>query len=355
MTVQGYDVAGKSLMFIADLLYILRKKDMVTIQFSPSDSVTDIYTPTEKTEVTLSQCVLYLLSHYSTISDISDSQLKKCRANVIRNHYITIQQLNSRNPSLILDDILLPTDIEHFLIVERLFVHSVKNLYPQPILSKALVQPFYQGTSYNPTVEQIRILLKRIPSTSLASLFLLFRYYDCVYQQYNQLPTNEIVPILCEEVDIPFCTTLALSISQFMKDARELWLASCLLEYVVKSPSHFMAASGSLSPVTPTDSPSSKEMLQCRAAGLLMLLQDCTTKLSVQLVIETNGSITLMDVISTVLLLLGCDKDGLLCDWFIPIAESILPSIDDRSIEYNKFNYLLQLHSLVVFIHFYHI
>lgn len=57
MTVQGYDISGfflllnyndigKSMMFVSDLLYILRKKDMVTIQFSPSNSFTGICTPT---------------------------------------------------------------------------------------------------------------------------------------------------------------------------------------------------------------------------------------------------------------------------------------------------------------------
>lgn len=56
MTVQGYDVSGmflllnfkdigKSMMFVSDLLYILRNKDMVTIQFSPSDFFTDVCTP----------------------------------------------------------------------------------------------------------------------------------------------------------------------------------------------------------------------------------------------------------------------------------------------------------------------
>lgn len=57
MTVQGYDISGfflllnyndigKSMMFVLDLLYILRKKDMVTIQFSPSNPFTGICTPT---------------------------------------------------------------------------------------------------------------------------------------------------------------------------------------------------------------------------------------------------------------------------------------------------------------------
>ena len=55
------------------------------------------------------------------------------------------------------------------------------------IRTKSLIQPFYQGTIYNPTIEQIRILLKKLSSTSKSSLFLLFRYYDCVYQQYNQV------------------------------------------------------------------------------------------------------------------------------------------------------------------------
>ena len=99
--------------------------------------------------------------------------------------------------------------------------------------------------------------------------------------------------------------------------------------------------------MTPTESFLSKEMLQYRAASLLMMLQDCNNKLEVKMVIETNASITLMDIISTVLLLVYCEKDSLLCDWFLPIAESIFDPMEDQSIEYNQFNYLSQIHSLV--------
>lgn len=63
----------------------------------------------------------------------------------------------------------------------------VFNLLSFIIRTQSLIQPFYQGTVYNPTIEQIRILLKRLSSVSISSLFLLFRYYDCVYQQYNQV------------------------------------------------------------------------------------------------------------------------------------------------------------------------
>ena len=99
--------------------------------------------------------------------------------------------------------------------------------------------------------------------------------------------------------------------------------------------------------MTPTESLLSKEMLQYRAASLLMMLQDCNNKLEVKMVIETNASITLIDIISTVLLLVYCEKDGLLCDWFLPIAESIFDPMEDQSIEYNQFNYLSRIHSLV--------
>ena len=43
--------------------------------------------------------------------------------------------------------------------------------------------------------------------------------------------------------------------------------------------------------MTPTESLLSKEMLQYRAASLLMMLQDCNNKLEVKMVIETNASI----------------------------------------------------------------
>lgn len=99
--------------------------------------------------------------------------------------------------------------------------------------------------------------------------------------------------------------------------------------------------------MTPTESLLSKEMLQYRAASLLMMLQDCNNKLEVKMVIETNASITLIDIISTVLLLVYCEKDGLLCDWFLPIAESIFDPMEDQSVKYNQFNYLSQIHSLV--------
>ena len=42
-----------------------------------------------------------------------------------------------------------------------------------------------------------------------------------------------------------------------------------------------------------------------------------------------------------------CEKDGLLCDWFLPIAESIFDPMEDQSVKYNQFNYLSQIHSLV--------
>lgn len=71
---------------------------------------------------------------------------------------------------------------------ESLFTtYFVINYLSFIIRTKSLIQPFYQGTIYNPTIEQIRILLKKLSSTSKSSLFLLFRYYDCVYQQYNQV------------------------------------------------------------------------------------------------------------------------------------------------------------------------
>lgn len=52
----------------------------------------------------------------------------------MRNHYITLQQLNHKNNNLILEDILSPSDMEHVLVVERLFLHSIKSLFPQPIM-----------------------------------------------------------------------------------------------------------------------------------------------------------------------------------------------------------------------------
>lgn len=52
----------------------------------------------------------------------------------MRNHYITLQQLNHKNNNLNLEDILSPSDMEHVLVVERLFLHAIKSLFPQPIM-----------------------------------------------------------------------------------------------------------------------------------------------------------------------------------------------------------------------------
>ena len=48
---------------------------------------------------------------------------------------------------------------------ESLFTtYFVINYLSFIIRTKSLIQPFYQGTIYNPTIEQIRILLKKLSS-----------------------------------------------------------------------------------------------------------------------------------------------------------------------------------------------
>ena len=46
---------------------------------------------------------------------------------------------------------------------------------------------FYEGGVFKPSIEQIRILLKRMPSPCLSSFYTVFRFYDSIYQQYGKV------------------------------------------------------------------------------------------------------------------------------------------------------------------------
>lgn len=52
----------------------------------------------------------------------------------MRNHYITLQQLNGLNPGLDLSSVLRATDPEHLLVAERALFHAIKSLVRVPVV-----------------------------------------------------------------------------------------------------------------------------------------------------------------------------------------------------------------------------
>lgn len=85
-------------------------------------------------EVSVAQCILFLLPNYHNVCTMSEASIRACRPNVVRNHYITLQQLNGMNPNLGLSSIFCGEDAEHILVVERALVHALKSLVRFPIL-----------------------------------------------------------------------------------------------------------------------------------------------------------------------------------------------------------------------------
>lgn len=88
-----------------------------------------------------------------------------------------------------------------------------------------------------------------------------------------------------------------------------LWLSGCMLEWL--SSKWDLGVSCSVP----------EEAQQVRSSSLLAVLQDCSTKTAVRMLLETNLSITATDILHAGLLLLSGERDGLFGDWFVSIAK----------------------------------
>lgn len=137
-------------------------------------------------------------------------------------------------------------------------------------------------------------------------------------------------------------STLILSSSQLLQDQRELflpvlmifrlWLAGCMLEWLsTKTHPEF---SSSLPP----------DAQPYRSTSLLMVLQESSTKLAINMQLSTNTSVSLYDILDACLLLLTGEKDGLFGEWFLSIMKMI-PA--EHDLKQSQFTILNQIHSLV--------
>lgn len=137
-------------------------------------------------------------------------------------------------------------------------------------------------------------------------------------------------------------STLILSSSQLLQDQRELfclillisrlWLAGCMLEWL-STKIHLQFSS-----TVPPDAQ------QYRSASLLMVLQESSTKLAINMQLSTNNAVSLYDILDACLLLLTGEKDGLFGEWFLSIMKMIPMEHDAKQ---SQFTILNQIHSLV--------
>ncbi|OAO13757.1 hypothetical protein AV274_4565 [Blastocystis sp. ATCC 50177/Nand II] len=320
-TINSLNVHHKSYSFILDLLYILRFKVHITIEFSTDTSALEDDIPVHShPELSIPQCILFLLPNYWNLCVLPASAIKACRPNVVRNHYITLQQLNGLNPGLDLSSVLRATDPEHLLVAERALFHAIKSLVRVPVFTPDKIGLLYDAhRRFSPTVENLRYILKAIPAPLYPSLVLVFRFYERVFHLTHAFPSNEVLPLLCATPDPLFFSTLALTLPSLLFDHRQLWLASVLIHRLAARRWHVALN---------------------RAASLLVLLQELTTTKAVDAFLQANGSLSDSDVLSAALLLLEPGRDGLFDEWVLQVARYVW-------CETANYKELVQLHTLV--------
>ncbi|KAK8821486.1 hypothetical protein WA556_001937, partial [Blastocystis sp. ATCC 50177/Nand II] len=127
-SIQGVIVDGCELNLIRDVLYMVRHFPLIILQFTN----TPMPHPSNPSSLNLYQCALFLLSHYDTLLAVPAGSLRRA---VISNHFLTLRTLSHINPALDLSAFLCPSDPEHLLVAERLFLSCLRTAVPRPLFS----------------------------------------------------------------------------------------------------------------------------------------------------------------------------------------------------------------------------
>ena len=157
---------------IIDVFYMLRSHSCITLQFSNSNNQ-----HSEKDScINIFQCMLFLLPYYDSFISLSTTT---CRRAVVSNHYLTIRCISKINNSVDLFQFLNPNDLEHLLVVDRLFIQCLRTSCPRPFIQlpndeKAICQ-----------VEDIDHYLEMIPRHLISLVDCLFRFCQVIYDLFH--------------------------------------------------------------------------------------------------------------------------------------------------------------------------
>lgn len=121
---------------------------------------------------------MYLFPYYDSLLNAHS----RCRRSVITNHYSTLLNISKINSSLDFSFFLNPFDIEHLVVVDRLFIHCLRSLCPRPFIR--LPEEGKTECSHEEVLEIVEHLSR--PLFSLVDC--VFRFCQVVYQQYTIVP-----------------------------------------------------------------------------------------------------------------------------------------------------------------------
>ena len=269
---------------------------------------------------------------------MSPSAIKACRPNVVRNHYITLQQLNGLNPGLDLSSVLRATDPEHLLVAERALFHAIKSLVRVPVLYASSSVSYLALRTKSACSTMLTVVFRPpsrmsrfVPISTLAPLHpeshpcpALPLSRSCFPLLRTSFPPDPRLslqrgssPSLCHarpplllhaRPHPPLPPLRPPPVPPLPSLTHRLWLASVLIHRLAARRWQYQ----------PSSLPASVALN--RAASLLVLLQELTTAKAVDAFLQANGSLSDSDVLSAALLLLEPGRDGLFDEWVLQVA-----------------------------------
>lgn len=151
---------------------MLRSHAVITLQFSNTNNQ-----HSEKAScINIFQCMLFLLPYYNSFVTTSTTT---CRRAVVSNHYLTIRCISKINNSVDLYQFLNPNDLEHLLVVDRLFIQCLRTLCPRPFIQLP------NDEIVVCRVEEISHYIEMIPRHLVSLIDCLFRFCQVVYDLFH--------------------------------------------------------------------------------------------------------------------------------------------------------------------------
>lgn len=158
---------------IIDAFYMVRNQSCISVEFTNNP----IQLVEKQSSIDIYSCMLYLFPHYDSFSTPSSS----CRRSVISNHYLTLRTLSRFNNSLDLNLFLNPLDMEHLIVVDRLFIQSLRQLCPRPLIR--LPPEEKCECSQNEATE----IAELVPHSITSLVECVFRFCQAVYLQCHMV------------------------------------------------------------------------------------------------------------------------------------------------------------------------
>lgn len=156
---------------IIDVFYMLRNRSSISLEFTNNPGQ-----PFEKpSSISVYQCMVFLLPYYDVFSKASPN----CRRTVVSNHYLSFRTLSKFNSYIDFSLFLSPSDVEHLLVVDRLFIQALRTLCPRPFIRL----PSPEQTTCSP--ENLQEYIDSIPRHLVSLVDCIFRFCCSVFHQHH--------------------------------------------------------------------------------------------------------------------------------------------------------------------------